>query len=309
MATPTSQTAVNTAAEREGIVQLLRDFTLETTPKSAHKVAECRQYIQDGTWIYVTALPGQPYAETIDACILLAKQGMRPVPHFTARSIADHKTLDHHLARLTGEAGVTRVLALAGANKQALGDFPDSISMLRTGLFDRHGIQSIGIAGHPEGSPDINQPELREHGRKKIHYAELSDTQMYLITQFVFKAKPIVDWVQRIRSEGNELPVVVGIPGLASLKSLLSHAKACGIGASMNVLSRQAKNVHKLLSPQAPDKLIRDLAAFNAASPERPIAGLHMYPLGGLLKTAKWSQAVAAGAIELDGKGGFSVAE
>ena len=63
-----------------------------------------------------------------------------------------------------------------------------------------------------------------------------------------------------------------------------------------------------LLSMQAPDKLVRDLAAYAANDPDCAIKGVHMYPLGGLAKTAKWSYAVADGAIALKGDGGFDVA-
>jgi len=281
----------------------MEDFTIEVTPRGAKKIDDFRAYLRDGTWVYVTSLPGTDFEETIDTCKRLAEEGMQPVPHFTARSLANKEMLENYLARVTSEAGVKRVLAIGGADKKPVGDFPDSISMLATGLFDKYGIESIGIAGHPEGSPDIERPLLREHGYKKIDYAELTDVQMYLVTQFVFEATPIIDWVERIRREGNNLPVIVGIPGLASLKSLIGHAKACGIGASMTVLTKQAKNVHKLLSLQEPDKLVRDLAAYANEHPENRIQGVHMFPLGGLVPSAKWSYSVVGGQLKLTPEG------
>ena len=199
-------------------------------------------------------------------------------------------------------------MVIAGADKKPVGDFSDSITLLETGLFDKYKITSIGIAGHPEGSPDIQQPLLREHGYRKISYAELTDVDMYLVTQFAFDAKQIINWVERIRREGNRLPVIVGIPGIASLKSLIAHSKACGIGASMAVLTKQVKNLHRLLNLQVPDRLVRELAVYSSDNPLSRLAGVHIYSLGGLAATAKWSYSTANGQFRLSSDG-FKIAQ
>lgn len=299
---PKPQEPINTDV-KSAIVQLMQGFTAETTPKSAAKVHDFNEYLRPGTWVYVTALPGTHFSETVDACKKLQREGMVPVPHFTARSLRDRNELQERIAQVTGEAGVTRVLAIAGADGKPAGEFQDSSAMIETGLFDQYGIKSIGIAGHPEGSPDIDQPLLKEHGFRKINYAELTDVSMYLVTQFVFEALPVIRWAERIREEGNHLPIIVGVPGIASLKTLIGHAKACGIGPSMKVLTQQAKNIHKLMLPQKPDQLVRDLATYASQNPSSRIAGLHMFPLGGLARTASWSYDVLDGRFELNAKG------
>jgi methylenetetrahydrofolate reductase (NADPH) len=131
---------------------------------------------------------------------------------------------------------------------------------------------------------------------------------MYVVTQFCFEAEPIIKWDKLIQAEGNRLPVHIGIPGLATLKTLLAHASACGIGPSMRFLSRQAMNVAKLLTVSAPDALVAELAAYRANDPACGIHGVHLYPLGGLKKSAHWGYAVADGNFTLDRDGrGFSV--
>ena len=42
----------------------------------------------------------------------------------------------------------------------------------------------------------------------------------------------------------------------------------------------------------APDKQIVELARYQARDPKCGITGVHMYPLGGLKKTASWIYAV-----------------
>ena len=102
-----------------------------------------------------------------------------------------------------------------------------------------------------------------------------------MVTQFVFEARPIIDWIERVRNEGNRLPLVVGVPGPASLKSLIGHATNCGVGPSIKFLTKQARNVHKLLMLQTPDKLVRgwNLATLSAESGV-PISTISRVELG-----------------------------
>jgi methylenetetrahydrofolate reductase (NADPH) len=272
------------------VCRLLRDFSIETTPRGALKVDDFREHLASGTRVYVTSLPGSDFSDTLRTCVRLRSEGMEPVPHFTARSIADENTLSDYLDRATSEAGVRHVLALGGADREPAGNFEDSAQMIETGLFGRYGIQSIGIAGHPEGSPDIERLALRDFGLRKIRYARDAGIQMYLVTQFIFDAKPLLDWVTRIRGDGNSLPVIVGVPGPASLKALIGHATNCGVGASMNFLTRQARHVSKLLSLQTPDELVEQVAQQAQKNPELGIAGLHLFTLGSFAVTADWAR-------------------
>ena len=58
----------------------------------------------------------------------------------------------------------------------------------------------------------------------------------------------------------------------------------------------------------APDKLLAELAVHRAENPESGIAGLHLYPLGGLRKSAKWAYAVTDGGFTMKAEGkGFLV--
>jgi len=288
------------------VADLMRSFTIEVTPTGARKVLDFREHLPEGTWVYVTALSGSDFRDTLEACKKLADQGMTPIPHFTARSMADAKTLDDHLNRVTTEAGVTRVLAIAGADSEPAGPFADTLSMLQTGLFEKHGIRSIGLAGHPEDPPVRDRSVIREHADRKIEFANKTGIEIYFVTQFVFEAQPVFDYVDRIRSLGNREPLVVGLPGLATLQSLIKHAVACGVGPSMQFLTKRARDMRKLMSVQAPDKLVIDLANYVATHPESLISGVHIFPLGGFEKSAAWATAVAAGKIELS-RDGFRV--
>ena len=295
---------------RREVRQFMAGFTLETTPGSAAKIADFREHVRPETPIYITFLPGSQFDDTVAVAKRLRREGFEPVPHIAARSVPDRAFLQNALARLTGEANVSGVLLIAGAVPQPLGDFSDSMQLLETGLFERHGIRSIGLAGHPEGSPDISDEGIRQALRWKNEFAKRTSAKLHLVTQFCFEAAPIIRWDQRLQAEGNRLPIVIGVPGLATIKTLMAHSKACGIGASMSFLTRQALNVAKLLTVSAPDRLVTELAAYKTRDPRCGITGVHMYPLGGLKKTADWSYAAADGRFELNrGETGFEVRE
>ncbi len=289
------------------IQKFLHGFTAETTPRSAEKIPDFNEHLRQDTPVYITFLPGTDFADTVAVAKRLRSEGFTPVPHFAARSIKDQATLEDNIKRVTGEAGVDWVLCIAGAVDKPLGEFSDTTQLLQTGLFEKHGIHKIAVAGHPEGSPDMPDQAITDALMWKNRYSVDTGTEMYLVTQFAFEAAPVIAWDKRLQREGNQLPIHIGIPGLATLKSLLMHAKACGVGASMRILTKQARNVTKLLVVNTPDKLVNDLADYQQRDPDCGIAGVHMYPLGGLRRTAQWSYAVVDGDITTNTQGGFNV--
>ena len=100
------------------------------------------------------------------------------------------------------------------------------------------------------------------------------------------------------------------MPEPASIKTLLRDGRECGIGPPMRIVTRQARNVAKLLTVQACDALLAALAEFRATDRERQLRGIHLYPFGGFAKSGAWFSNVAEGrfALSRDGRG-FRLAE
>lgn len=289
--------------ESRAIARFMEGFTIETTPASAEKIPDFRDILRPGATVYITFLPGSDYRDTVEVAKRLRREGFEPAPHFAARSMASAEMFEDYLARVVGEAGVNHVLTIAGAVDKPLGPYPDSMALLETGLFDRHGIRQIGVAGHPEGSPDMTDEAILDALRWKNAFAERSDARMHIVTQFCFEVEPIIAWDKMLNAEGNKLPIRIGAPGIAKVSTLLKYAMACGIGNSINFIKRQASNVTKLVSRQAPDQLIRGLANYADTEPACGLEGVHMYPLGGLRSSAEWAYAVTDGAFTLSGSG------
>jgi len=292
---------VMNADAKAQVRDFMAGFTIETTPGAAAKIADYREHLRPGATVAVTFLPGSDYAATVAVARRLRAEGFEPSPHIAARSITGEAVLRDFLARLRGEAGVTRAVVLAGAVDKALGPYDSSMAVLESGLLDEFGITTIGVAGHPEGSPDISDEALAAALQFKNDLAERSGADFYLVTQFVFEAAPVIAWERAVRAAGNRLPVHVGIPGLATLKTLINHARACGIGPSMRFLTRQARNVARLVKVSAPDKLVLDLARHSKADAGCGIVKAHIYPLGGLRRSAEWAYALSDGAFTAAG--------
>ena len=107
--------------------------------------------------VYITMLPGNDYREVASKATELANSGFNPVPHFPARSIKNQSELKDFVNRCK-DGGVKQALVIGGS-AQPIGDFHCSLQLLETGLFDGW---KIGIAGHPDGSPDISDSDLEK---------------------------------------------------------------------------------------------------------------------------------------------------
>ena len=278
--------------EYNKIAKFLKGFSLEITPFVANKIENLSQFIKPSTTIFITFLPGSDYKDTINTAKKIRQEGLNPAPHFAARSIPSKEMLEDYVSRIAGEANVKKILIVGGAGKDQIGPYADTVSLLETGIFDKYGITDIGIAGHPEGSPDITDEEIKKSLILKNKFSETSDASFFIVSQFCFDAETILNWSIRINSQGNKIPIIIGLPGVAKLSTLIKYSLSCGIGNSMNFLKKQGSNVLNLVKTQEPDKLVRNLAVSEEILKKNGIEGIHIYPLGGIRKSSEWAQGI-----------------
>jgi methylenetetrahydrofolate reductase (NADPH) len=291
----------------DAIAKAGKNWSIEVTPPGAAKIESFSDILAEGTTVNVTFLPGTDPVDTVNVSKRLRDDGMNPVPHIAARSITSKAQLADLVADMTSRAKVDEVLVIGGGVTNPVGDFTSSMEILETGVLQSAGIRKIGVSGHPEGSPDITDPQLAEALAWKNDFAKREGLDLYIETQFCFDAAAVVAWENMIREAGNELPIRIGIPGPATIKTLFRFAQISGIGPSMRFIAKQARNVTKLLTVQSPHLLIAGLAEAMANDENTKLHHFHYYPFGGVAKTAVWASEVAAGNIDLLPKGGFSV--
>ena len=148
----------------------------------------------------VTFLPGSDPADTVAIAKRLRGEGFEPVPHVAARSVTDEAMLDDFLGRLKDEAFVTQALVIAGGVEKPVGRYASSMDLLETGMFQKHGITRLGVAGHPEGSPDISEAALKDALLWKNRFAQETGLDLYVETQFCFDADAIIAWDKKIKA-------------------------------------------------------------------------------------------------------------
>jgi methylenetetrahydrofolate reductase (NADPH) len=286
----------------EEVRGLLRNWSLELTPRETEKLGTAvREHLPAGTRVYVTWLAGSDFDASVSAAARLRVAGLEPVPHLAARAIRDESTLVDMLVRLRGEADVKQALVIGGAVAEPKGPFAASIQLLNSGLLERHGIRRLGVAVHPEGSPDISPAALEEALALKNAYAARTGAEVELTTQFCFDAAPITRWERQVRATGNRLPVVVGLAGLAGITTLIKHARNCGVGNSISVLLKQATNMFRLATAVDPSEVLLGLAQARHADAETAISRVHFFPFGAFEATARYARALAEGRFEIVG--------
>jgi methylenetetrahydrofolate reductase (NADPH) len=268
--------------------ELASNASVEVTPRHAASLAPGD--LPAGTAVYITSLPGADPLNLVAAAKAVRAAGYAPVPHLTARAIAGHAALDDLLGRLADGAAVDDVLVIAGGAKEVAGEYASSLDVLRSGLLEQHGIVRAGVAGHPEGSPDIPPDAALEAIREKNAFAESSSIELRIVTQFALAAEPYIAWERELRERGNRLPIIAGIPGVTSPATLLKYALACGIGPSVEVLRKKSGGLLRLATTRQwkPDDVAEGIARSTIDDPGSLFRGLHMFPFGGVERSAEW---------------------
>jgi methylenetetrahydrofolate reductase (NADPH) len=281
----------NDAAGTPRATALLRAASLEIPAHDPAGEAACRDLLASGTPVHVNHGPCDATQDVVAAAARLARAGLTPVPHVAARALESFTRLNDYLARAVGEAGVAEVLVVAGDIDRPAGPYQSSLELIATGLFQKHGIRRVGIAGYPERHPRIAAAALDAARAAKLALLRASGLEPYLVTQFCLEAAPIAAWVAAARAGGVDCPIHVGLAGPTSIATLAQFAVRCGIGGSIRPLARGQTAVARMQREAGPEPIIRALTRA-----EVPIDGLHFYTFGGAARTAAWlAQAIREG--------------
>jgi methylenetetrahydrofolate reductase (NADPH) len=267
--------------EKRQIQEFAKSYSIETTVREAKRVERFVDVVRKGTGIYIAHIPGTVLQETIDLATRLRKEGMEPIPHIVGRRLGTLEFLDNFLGQLAGQAGVEQVLVVAGDVPASAGNIESALQVLGSGLLEKHGIKRVGVAGHPEGHKQVSDPVLKDALRQKNEYAKKTGIYVYVVTQFIFNAAPVIEWEAK-NPEIGDLPFMVGLPGLASPASLLKFAMDCGVGASLEAFAKRAGKFTKLLTVATPDELLVDLVNYKLENPATHLAGIHFFPFRGI---------------------------
>ena len=272
--------------------EFLTDFSIEVMPRTASKIESFKEILPNNTRVYIAHIEGVPIEEMVQTAKRISNEGFNVMPHFPARIIKDKSTLEQWIKNYQDEAGIDQALLLAGGVDKPHGVFENSMQLVETELFEKYNFKNLHFAGHPEGNKDIDNDGSTKNVDQallwKQKFNERSDAELAITTQFCFEAEPVIEWANSLINNGINIPIHIGVAGPAKLQTLIKFSIACGVGPSLKVLQKRAKDVKKLLLPFDPNDFLETLAKHKKENPKFNISNIHFFPLGGINVNASW---------------------
>ena len=282
---------------KERIAAFAARASLEITSADKALPASLSGRLPAGAALYVAHVPGTTLADVAETACIAERAGFRGCPHVVARRIASRSELDAGLARLK-DSGVRRALLVAGDLTPPAGPFPSTLEIIESGALEAAGIASVGVAGHPDGNPNIDARQLRDALKRKQAYAARTGIAVHIVTQFGFDPGALVAFDRALAADGIALPVHVGVAGPASLKGLAKFAMLCGIGTSLAALIANPAALKTLV--KTVDEIFPAIVRLREGPLARRVIQPHFFAFGGVMKTVEWLEAVRAGRFDLN---------
>jgi methylenetetrahydrofolate reductase (NADPH) len=290
---------MSAAALAERIAAFAARATLEITAADAALPAALAGRLPAGTALYVAHTPNAAVADVAEVACAAERAGFRGCPHLVARRIASRGELEAALARLKA-GGVSRALLVAGDQTPPAGEYASTLDVLESGALDRAGLASIGVAGHPEGNPNIPPDVAWDALARKQAWGARTGVAVHVATQFGFDTAALAAFDAGLSARGITLPVHVGVAGPASLKSLAKFAVMCGIGASLAAILSNPLALGSLKTlVRTVDEIFPAIVRLREGPLEKRIERPHFFAFGGVMKTVEWLEAVRAGRFDL----------
>ncbi|MGB9036565.1 MAG: methylenetetrahydrofolate reductase [Paeniglutamicibacter sp.] len=266
---------------------LLKGFSLEMTGKDIPALQAAAPSLPPGTPVNVTFLGNEDLSMRVAAAAAVKQSGLHPVPHISARRLASTGELDGFLEALVQVGSGSHVFAVGGDPTEPMGPFPDSLSLITSGRLEAFGVNTVSIAGYPDGHSEIEADALWSALEAKNAALRERGFEGEIITQFGFDTVPVLDWLTTLRERGITLPVRIGVPGPAGIKRLLGYARRFGVASSAGIAKRYGFSLGNLLGTAGPERFVADLARDYDPARHGEIK-LHFYTFGGIKTTADW---------------------
>jgi 5,10-methylenetetrahydrofolate reductase len=272
---------------RQALMAFLRSPRYEVLPTEDVEDRVLAVVPRDVT-ITITASPRRGIEATIDLAERLGRHGYQVVPHISARLIRDDAHLREVLARVAA-IGRREIFVIAGDAKEPAGQFPDSISLLAALMAEPHGMREIGVTGYPERHSFIDDDLTIQAMWDKRRIAT------YIVSNLCFDPRVVKKWIARVRRRGVQLPIHIGLAGVADPAKLLRISTRIGVVDSARFLRGHSNWFLRMVQPGGYDPgrfttgLLPDMAL-----PDRKVAGLHVFTFNEIEPTERWRQETLA---------------
>jgi methylenetetrahydrofolate reductase (NADPH) len=272
---------------RSAVATVLADPTFELLPLK--NATDQEGALPRGARVSVTASPAKGLEATVALSVRLEGAGFRVVPHLSARMVRDESHLRKLLAPLA-DAGIDRAFVVGGDAEEP-GAFLDGLSLLEAIADLGLAPTEIGIPCYPQGHAFIPDDKLLAALAAKARFAS------YMTSQLCFDAKAIGTWLAARRADGIELPIRIGIPGVAAIPKLIEISARIGVRDAGRFVLKNTRFVGQLLASGGvyrPSGLLEKLAPL-IADPAADVIGLHIYTFNQVAATEAWRRGYLAG--------------
>lgn len=117
----------------------------------------------------------------------------------------------------------------------------------------------------------------------------------YIVSNLCFDPRAVKRWVERVRRRKVELPIHIGLAGIADPAKLMRVSARIGITDSARFLRGHSNWFLSSLRPggYSPERFVKALLP-DLGAPERKIAGLHFFTFNEVEPTERWRQEMLA---------------
>jgi len=241
-----------------------------------------REHLPAGRTVTVTASPAKGLEATLALTERLAGTGYTAVPHLAARMVSGRTELEEICSRMR-EAGVRTVFVPGGDQDPPAGEYSSALELLEDLTAIGQPFAEVGITGYPESHPTISDDLTVQSMWDKRRHAT------HIVSNLTFDPAMVGRWVDRLRTRGVTMPVLLGIPGPIDRAKLLAMATKIGVGDSTRFLSKHKGTFARLAAPGGftGERFLERCAAV-LARPEAMVTGLHVYTFNQVAETEAW---------------------
>lgn len=266
---------------------ILDGYSVEVLPGDADPKLLAQAGLPAGSEVFIAHLPGHTFQGVRQAARRLIEAGYVPVPHFCVRRWTEPAQVQDSLINLR-EAGVDRMLVIAGEAPEANRLWDSAMDFLQSGEWAYLAPEKLFVAGHPEGMQHMSG-QGTDLLLAKQAFAMAHRIRLEIISQFVLDAGLFATWEKELRANGIHLPIRAGMPGQVTPATLVKYALRCGVGAAMQATSRQKDRLMQLAKSGSMAAQIKELQAQVRGNPDSLIRTVHFFPFGSLQNTLEWA--------------------
>ena len=263
------------------LADMLTSARFEVLPTASIE-DKINEHLPPGRTVTVTASPAKGIEATLALAERLARSGYAAVPHLAARMVSGRAELREICARMQ-EAGVRTVFVPGGDQNPPAGDYSSALDLLEDLTALGQPFAEVGITGYPESHPTISDDLTVQSMWDKRRHAT------HIVSNLTFDPAMVGRWVDRLRTRGVTMPVLLGIPGPIDRAKLLAMATKIGVGDSTRFLSKHKGTFARLAAPGGftGERFLERCAAV-LARPEAMVTGLHVYTFNQVAETEAW---------------------